>query len=290
MESFKEYLIIKGYASTTIENFTGNVERFMKWLEQEGIEAEQANYNDVMAYVKHCTEKGSSKRSINSDLNSIRHYYNHLINEERVRNNPASNIVIKGVRKRKLHTILSPADLESIYNSYNAEGIAGKRNKVMLGLIIYQGAGATELSALEVTDLKLREGKVKLPGSRRSNDRELNLEAHQVIDIMDYMNETRKAILSITGKESTKVFISIGSGTNFNNMMQHLMNTLRKQDKRIKDIDQVRASVITGWLKVHNLRRVQYMAGHRYVSSTEKFKVNDVEDLKEEINKYHPLA
>lgn len=290
MESFKEYLVIKGYASTTIESFTGNVERFIKWLDQEGIEAEQVSYNDVMAYVKHCTGKGLSKRTLNSDLNSIRHYYNHLIHSEKIRDNPASNIVIKGAKRRTLHNILSPAELETIYNNYKAEGIAGKRNKVILGLMIWQGAGATELSALEVTDLKLREGKVRLPASRRSNERELKLEAHQVIDIMDYMNETRKAILSVTGKESTKVFISIGSGTSFGNIMQRLMNTLRKQDKRIKDLDQVRASVITGWLKVHNLRRVQYMAGHRYVSSTEKFKVNDVEDLKEEINKYHPLA
>jgi integrase/recombinase XerD len=32
------------------------------------------------------------------------------------------------------------------------------------------------------------------------------------------------------------------------------------------------------------------MAGHKYVSSTEAFKVNNIEELQEDINKFHPLG
>jgi integrase/recombinase XerD len=32
------------------------------------------------------------------------------------------------------------------------------------------------------------------------------------------------------------------------------------------------------------------MAGHRYVSSTEAYLVNDMDDLQEDINKYHPIG
>ena len=49
------------------------------------------------------------------------------------------------------------------------------------------------------------------------------------------------------------------------------------------------ASVITKWLKQYNLREVQYLAGHRYISTTESYQQNDVEGLAEEINMYHPL-
>ncbi|CAM4113381.1 hypothetical protein SAMN06265348_103289 [Pedobacter westerhofensis] len=52
---------------------------------------------------------------------------------------------------------------------------------------------------------------------------------------------------------------------------------------------QVRQSVITEWLKEKDLRTVQYMAGHRYVSSTERYKTNDLEDLKDALQKFHPL-
>jgi integrase/recombinase XerD len=32
------------------------------------------------------------------------------------------------------------------------------------------------------------------------------------------------------------------------------------------------------------------MAGHRYVSSTEAFLINDLEGLQEEIDKFHPIG
>jgi hypothetical protein len=32
------------------------------------------------------------------------------------------------------------------------------------------------------------------------------------------------------------------------------------------------------------------MAGHRFVSSTESYKINDLDDLQDEIGKYHPIV
>lgn len=43
------------------------------------------------------------------------------------------------------------------------------------------------------------------------------------------------------------------------------------------------------WLKTHNLRQVQYMAGHIYVSSTERYKINSLDNLKSKLEKLHPL-
>ena len=40
-------------------------------------------------------------------------------------------------------------------------------------------------------------------------------------------------------------------------------------------------SVIVKWLKQHNLQQVQYLAVHRYISSTESYQQNDIETLKE---------
>ena len=58
---------------------------------------------------------------------------------------------------------------------------------------------------------------------------------------------------------------------------------------RFTNFKQVRVSVITYWLGMYNLREVQYMAGHKYVSSTESYVVNRLEDLQSDIDKYHPM-
>jgi len=68
------------------------------------------------------------------------------------------------------------------------------------------------------------------------------------------------------------------------------MKQLRLQNKQVKSVKQIRASVITNWLKNYNLREAQYFAGHRYVSSTENYLINNLEDLQEDINKYHPIT
>jgi site-specific recombinase XerD len=234
---------------------------------------------------------------------AIRHYYSHLIYEGDMNDNPASNIEIKGIKRRKLHDTLNSEELEQLYKSYPAEleakkksppqqlnQLARRRTKVMLGLLIYQGIKVEELAELEINDLKLREGKIIIKGKRRTNERTMKLEGFQIIDLMDYINETRKALLQINQRETTKLFFSKDKGNHFSNVMHPLMKSLKQNNNKIKSIKQIRASVITNWLQQYNLRQVQYMAGHRYVSSTEAYQANNITELQDEIFKHHPIG
>ena len=72
-------------------------------------------------------------------------------------------------------------------------------------------------------------------------------------------------------------------------MLTMFLTHLKKINSKVKSIDQIRASVIVHWLKLYNLRKVQIMAGHRYISSTESYKANNLDDLKEDIKNYHPF-
>jgi len=63
----------------------------------------------------------------------------------------------------------------------------------------------------------------------------------------------------------------------------------QRHSPKFINFKQVRTSVITHWLKIHNLRQVQYMAGHRFVSSTERYLVNQTEDLQADIDLFHPF-
>ena len=51
----------------------------------------------------------------------------------------------------------------------------------------------------------------------------------------------------------------------------------------------IRKSVIVNWLKQHNLRQVQYLAGHKYISSTERYVVKDLQQLKTSVIQCHPI-
>jgi integrase/recombinase XerD len=60
---------------------------------------------------------------------------------------------------------------------------------------------------------------------------------------------------------------------------------LRRINPKVKHAVQIRQNVITEWLKEKELRTVQYIAGHRYVSTTERYQTTNLEDLKEALNK-----
>jgi len=291
-KDFEKYLTSKGYSPNTRKNMKSAVNRFIAWCEDQHIEPVAAAYNDIVAYVGRLGHSGVKQVTIQLAIQNIGHYYNYLIREHGLTENPCSNVTIKGLQRKRLYDTFSTEGLERIYLTFAAsvkEGdIAAIRDKIILGLVIYQGAKAEELSKLKTGDLKLREGKVYIAGTKRTNGREMKLTAHQLYDMMDYVGSTRKKLLAATGKHTDALFVSLGTGDKLQNLLGRFVRRLRKQNSRIKDLQHLRASVISNWLKVHNLRKTQHLAGHKYVSSTEAYQANNMEELREDVNRYHP--
>jgi integrase/recombinase XerD len=297
---FKEYLILKGYSSQSIITIEKKVRQFKTWCAEENITDEaEAGHNDIIAYIKHCTDKGVTQKTAANYISHVKTYYDYLVKVDMAKENPCSHIHIKGIKKKILYDIIPAEQLEKLYNSYTTimadagHGRIRKRNKAMLGLLVYQGLQSEELMKLEVRDLQLREGKITVHGGRRGASRTMKLEAHQIYELMDYTSDTRKELLQQAGKtpkDTTALFTTPrkGEGIDSNAVMQ-LLKQLQQQNPKVTSLNQIRASVIVHWLKLYNLRKVQYLAGHKYISSTEAYKSNNLEDLKEDISKYHPF-
>ena len=287
---FEDYLKSNGYAPRSIVTMKRTLDTFKKWLDRESMEADQVNYRDILAYMKHLQKTGVSQRTIQHYLISVRHYYNHLLAEKEATLNPLTGLKIQGVKRKVLYHIFQPHQLHAIYNSFQDETLKGRRNKVMLGLLVYQGLRTEELGRLEVNHIKLKEGKIDVPGGIRRNGRMMNLESHQIMEMYDYILQVRPEILKRSKRLTNKLFVSPEGGTIVSNFVSGLMVRIRKQNPQVKNAKQLRASVITKWLRMYNLREVQYLAGHRYISSTESYLENEMEGLQEEVNQYHPLG
>ena len=302
-DDFTNYLLQKNYSNTTIESFIADVKKFKVWLGKENMEIENIHYNDITSYLQ--SFGNIAQHTKGCYLRGVKKYFNFLIQKEERTDNPAEFIQLKGLKRKTLYDILNRQELDKLYSSYTlpneeckdknqnwfkSKVLAQKRNKVVLGLLLYQGLDSKDFKLLTVADIKLREGKVYIPGTRRSNERELKLEAMQIMDVMEYLAKTRNEILQLTGKSNEQLFISIGSSDKFNNILHYLIKRLQQINPKVTLFKQLRASVIVHWLKLYNLRQVQYMAGHRYVSSTEQFLVNEMDGMIEDIEKYHPIG
>lgn len=126
----------------------------------------------------------------------------------------------------------------------------------------------------------------------------MTLEAHQIMDMYDYILKVKGELMQMKVKrksqdktESNLLFIGEGGNCySFSNFMAQLMVQVRKINPNILNAKQIRTSVITKWLKMYNLRETQYLAGHRYISSTESYLQNDMEGLQEEVQQFHPMG
>lgn len=313
LTGFKTHLQVLGQNKNTIRpkaNYTGY---FLTWLESEGFDvqtqgfASQVRYNDLLNFIDYCKLEGNSNKLINSKLRAIRNYFDYLKSVQTghcpVSINPAANLYLKGIPKKTISGIISFAELENLYQSYPAETTRTKRNKAILGLLVYQAITTEELAQLEPSHLKLKEGKIYIPGNRRRNSRNLELKPFQIMELYGYQTRTWPTIIAeITKPKPTRkpdqinhkqiesqLFISINGSEHIKNSLLHLFLDIKKINPNITNAKQIRQSTITHWLKNYNLREVQYMAGHKHVSSTERYQANNLEGLQTRLEKYHPL-
>lgn len=294
-EDFNEYLRRLGHSEKTRKKEVREAARFTAWLTKENIPLREAGHNDIMAYISQCAKAGNNPRTLALKVNEIKHYYAFLCHEKEMSNNPASNIKIKGTRRRLLYRTFTGEELESIYRTYRdtvpePDAPLSVRDLCIVELLIRQGLTGGEIGRLTVEDLRLREGKIHIPGGRRSNARTLSLEAGQSYTLGEYINGPRREILALTGKHTQVLFPLAKGGHNFQNVINDICDHIRKTNPAFTDIKQIKASVISNLLKVHDIRKVQYMAGHRYVSSTERYKANNTEELAADIERFHPLG
>jgi site-specific recombinase XerD len=288
MNNFIKYLHSRSYRLSTIHGYENGAKLFLKWCAENKINPKEVTYNHVLDYLESVQQRTQNKSTQGHKLQSVKMYYNFLIQQSEVDSNPVKDLRIRNTVKRMPKNILSFKKLQEIYQSCTGEGTTGKRNKMMLGLMIYQGVGAGELSALEVKDVNIHEGKIYIPSVGRTNSRTLKLEAHQVIEIQNYIKQNRPLLIAMNKKRSDKLFISAGNGRKLNNTCSSLMGGLRKIHPEIKNIQQIRASVISHWLKQYHIRQVQYMTGHRYVSSTQTYSTKKTDTLQEQLEKLMP--
>ncbi|GAA5044404.1 hypothetical protein GCM10011506_48010 [Marivirga lumbricoides] len=113
---FRSYLESKGYTNSGIEGRLTVLKRYRRWLEEERLEAEQVTYNDLLGFMKWCKSKGAIQRTIQNYIGVIKHLYEHLIREGKVERNPATDIEVKGIKRKILYHILEPHELHALYN------------------------------------------------------------------------------------------------------------------------------------------------------------------------------
>ena len=283
-QTFFDYLVANRMSLATAKKYNNQAKAFEKWAEHSFLNTKEINYSDLLDYINFCRHT-CKPHTINLKIAILKHYFDFCQTPQ----NPAREMLLKGVTKLLPKIRFSSEEIDHVYNQLDDYNWIKKRNKIILGLVLYQGVNSKELAQLKVENLDLAEGKIYIPKGHKNNSRTVELKAFQLLPMQNYLLKTRPVLLQKSNKKTDQLLVSTGKGTNLNNVLSRLLKEVKKIEPRVKSFQHLRASVITNWIKEKGLRQAQYLAGHRYVSSTERYEVQTLEDLKNNIDFFHPF-
>lgn len=316
--NFTDYLQSKNHSTSTQKAYIRNTNLFLGWYKKD---AANCTKKEVLKYLEYLQNKKQQDNITRRNaLISINHYFAFLVSTEQAATNPTALIKIRGTHKRQLYKIFSAEELTQLYDNYYhtfirnfndfcfASVLGGipanqrqqallsrQRNYIMLGLLVYQGLATNELQKITVNDINLTKGTVTVLGSKKSNERKISLQPAQIGALINYMENIRQQFFTFC-EESNKLFFALPESSKQKTSSENLMHTFKPLTKQVKSLDknflnfkQIRASAITQWLKTFGLRKTQYLAGHRYITSTEKYLPNNLDGLIDDIAKYNPF-
>ena len=288
-EKIYTYLLNRKLSESVIQQHIRHVEYFIEWSKSESLDHQRISYKELLTYVQHIKEKKYHTHTVNIKVDSVRKYCDYLIEEGIREDNPAKSLRIRGAVRKVLKDILTPNQMQEVYDRYSIKQdhynpiyrFYHQRNIVMLGIIIQQAAHNGELKQMEPKDIDLNKGTIYIPGTGGSNGRTLQLHSSQIMPINNYLTTVR-AILQPKADE-------LFPGKTYT-VVSHMFKELKQYNPHLKNALHLRSSVIMNWIKTYNIRQVQYMCGHRNISSTENYRQQNLEEMQNQLAKYHPFS
>lgn len=287
---FQAYLENLSHVDEFVNEHVREIRMFVEWLVSVGIQdVIRITTANVFEYMDYQKEIGNAQGTKNRKLNSLRKYYDCLFQLGHITRNPALGIHIGKRQKKVVESPLSDIQLHQLYVdacehfdtrakalNYKDETFEAinQRNKLIVSLMVYQGMDSGELDRLTVDDVNPSKGTIYIASSGRRKQRVLKMEASQTIPLYEYLRNV--------SPNQTKLFdICIQQS------MDYLLKTLKGIQPLIRNAEHIRQSRILVWVGKLDIRTAQYQIGHKYVSSTEKYQVQNTDDLVEELNRIH---
>jgi integrase/recombinase XerD len=285
--SIEEYLR-QHYSPDTVKIYKRDIEIYLS----NHPAAATAVYKDITGYIGALRQRYSKPATISRILSSIKVYYGYLCDAGIRNDNPTKAVKLRDKQNKdiQLQDLFTSEELEALMNRKERYTNLDYRNKVLIGLLIYQALHPGEIEKLTIENINLAAGSIYIKSTHKTNSRVLQLKPNQILLFHQYITEVRLKLLN--ENESTALLIGIRGGTmTGEDITKHVKRSFKQlYPNRKVNAQTIRQSVITNLLKQgHDLSLVQVFAGHKNPSSTEKYKQTEIETLKAAVNKYHPL-
>ncbi|MBI5092795.1 MAG: site-specific tyrosine recombinase XerD [Candidatus Hydrogenedentes bacterium] len=153
-----------GLSDKTLSAYAADVRRYLRHLEENGIEKPQDILReDILDHLIALRKDGLSARSAARHLSAIRRFHRHLREERILDRDPSEGFDSPHVLKTLPH-VLSPGEVERLIAGPDSSTSEGIRDAALLELFYSCGLRISELAALPLQGISLEEGMVRVRG------------------------------------------------------------------------------------------------------------------------------
>ncbi len=278
----------KKLSDNTLQSYKRDILQYEEYVEQNKINYAKTNQGDIKTYLGHLTQIGKKPSTVSRNLASIRSFYQFLIRNKKVKQDPTENIQSPKIAKR-VPSVLTSQEVELLLEQPKDIDLKGIRDKAMLEFAYATGMRVTEIISLNVEDVNLEEGYVVCKNGTKQ--RNIPLGSMSLKALKEYMEDARPIL--IKNENDKALFVNINGGRLTRQGFWKIIKYYKEQAHITKDITPhvLRHSFATHLLQNGaDLKAIQTMLGHSDISSTQVYMQFQDPGLKDVYQKAHPRA
>ncbi|MEP6758770.1 MAG: site-specific tyrosine recombinase XerD [Actinomycetota bacterium] len=300
-EAARRYLdhltVERGLADNTLAAYRRDLERYVVFLARRGIEdlteVDPKTIRSFVASISASThgpdEEPYKATSVARTLSAVRTFHRFAVREGMVADDPTAGVVRPRLPRALPHP-LTVDEVTAVIEAPSPDTAVGLRDRAILELLYGAGLRISELTGLEVDDVDLEEGSVRVFG-KGSKERDVPVGRMARDAAGAYLTRGRPGLASVRTRSA--LFLNTRGGRLTRQSCARLLGTHARSAgiRRAVTPHDLRHSFATHLLEGGaDVRVVQELLGHASVATTQIYTLVTTEHLRTAYYTAHPRA
>lgn len=292
-KTFLQYLIIeRHYSELTRKAYDEDISDFHDFLAETGEASFLAvELADVRIYLGVLNEKQYSRNTVSRKISSLRAFYQFLLKNEVVKENPFSYIHLKK-KSLRLPRFFYEKEMESLFEAVKGDEPLDFRNEALLEVLYGTGIRVSECCGICLKDIDFELG-ILLVHGKGNKERYVPFGHYAEEAIRTYLKLGREVLMTKYGKQHDYLFINHHGDAITATGVEYVLNQVIKKSSLTSEIHphMLRHTFATHLLNNGaDMRTVQELLGHASLSSTQIYAHVTKEHLQKDYRAFHPRA
>lgn len=290
--ALQEFLVFlkteRSLAANTIESYRRDLERYVAFLEGEGVkEPEAIEGTHLAAFAERESRSGLAARTLARRHSSLRVFHRFLVREKILAKDPTAALLSPRLPFRLPHAIPA-SDVARLLDGITDAGPLADRDRAMLEMLYATGMRVSEVIAFPLRALGRKEGYARVVG-KGGKERVVPVGGRALAAVLHYLDRSRWVLLR--GKTTEALFLNHRGGAL---SRMGVWKILRRRAREAGLEGKMSPHTLRHSFATHlleggaGLRDVQEMLGHSDVSTTQIYTAVDRTYLKEVHRTFHP--